>query len=505
MSDSDADLFGSGDEGAAKVSPAPGSGTAAAGGDGDDSDAGLFGSDDENEGSSSATSKVAVGGLAGLDDEDMGNTDRAVTEEDKLTAILGVNKSEKDSAGSLHMKPRTSGKLYLPTAPAFAEDSAEKLYVRVPEVLRIQTGGYVKQSYDAEEEIKEFMVSVEKRGKLQTTEAIISDVIRWRQKVDSNGAPVMKKDGQPEMESNARLQKLKSGGFRVVIGDSVFDAPTAKIARSYVFGSSQSRPPADAVLSAEEGAAGVSLNSSTNLKCVANLEGSYRMNLQAHESNTMASAVMQQGNKSRFGVGGPRIKQEDSRKIVERPEVVAERQLREEEARLRAAKKARESERGGGGGDSGRGNGDYGRIGMSSDYLTADGEEQTQFDDINIGDIKKGRSKRDKSQRGTRKAAAYEDPSDDEDMDDDDDDIGSDSGSDSGSDDSDSPAEKSKGKKLHGKRKTEASDDGSDIDDNMFLEEGEKPAADDEEDDEEAGPVKKRARQNVVDDDDDDE
>ena len=493
MSDSDEDLFGSGDEGVAKVSPSPGAAAAAAvavaaGATGDDSDDNLFGSDNEEQ-------PKVVGGLAGLENEDDMEVEAATTtEEDKLTAILGT-KSEKDTAGALHKKPRTSGKMYLPTAPAFAEDSAEKMYVRVPEVLRIQSDGYEKQSYDAEEEIKDFMVSFEKRGKMQVSEAIISDVVRWRAKVGSDGAPIIGADGNPVKESNARLQKLKSGGYRVIVGNSVYEAPTVAIARSYVFRSSQSNPPVDAVLSAEEEASGVSLNTSTNLKCAASLEGSYRMNLQAHTSNTMATAIMQQGNKTRFGAGGPRIKREDNRKIVERPEVVYERQLREEEARLRAAKKASESENGA------DGNRAYGRIGMSTDYLMADGE--THFDDINIGDIKKGGKAHGKRGRGkAAPALAYDELSDD----DDEDGFLAKSGDEDDEDSEDeAPETKNKGRKLQGKRKAAASDE--DSDDNVFSEDDKPSAAgaasvEDEEDEEEAGPVKKRARQNVVDDDD---
>ena len=52
-------------------------------------------------------------------------------------------------------------------------------------VLRLQPECYEKDTYDAESEKAEFVVLTEKRGKKVETEAIISDVIRWRFKRNS--------------------------------------------------------------------------------------------------------------------------------------------------------------------------------------------------------------------------------------------------------------------------------------------------------------------------------
>jgi len=75
---------------------------------------------------------------------------------------------------------------------------------------------------------------------------------------------------------------------------------------------------------------------------------------------------------------------EDSRQLVEKPELVAAKMQKEEEARNRALRKARES-----GLEAPADGRSYGRIGMSSDYLNAGTEDQ--YDSFNISDIKKGK------------------------------------------------------------------------------------------------------------------
>jgi len=535
MSESDEDLFGSGDEGTGMdviKNETAGDEKSGESQIGEDSDDDLFG---EAEAGSSSSRVDA--------DRDGGDLDepRLDTEEEKLTAILGVNQTSKARAGqqALHVRARTQSKLYLPPVVSIPE-TTEKIYVKMPKVLKIQSDAYSADTYDAEAEQMEYNNS-----------SIISDVIRWRIKRDAKGEAMLHPDGRFVKESNARLQKMKNGTFRLVVGTAVFACPTEQLAKSYIFSTAQSNPPEDAVLTEAEETAGVTMNRATNLVCSADMNGSLKMTVRVDDTgdNTAVAQRLSQKVKSMFKKEN-RMGVEDSRQLVEKPEVVAARLQKAEEARNRATRKAREV----GDGvhaDGGRGS-SYGRISMSSDYLNANAEDQ--YDSYNIGDIKKGKRESEDRKPAARKASkavkneksssrrddgsdqgAFSDDVDEEDEDEDEDEEDSDDADDddadlegfiakggegsSGEDEEDAIAVQKtkhfkKGNKPVKSKSSKAKGDGSDDDGSDIFSDASED--EDEEDavqpvkrsaaegnDEEAAPVKKRARRAILDSDED--
>ncbi len=538
MSESDEDLFGSGDEGTGMdVIKNESAGDEKSGKSQirEDSDDDLFG---EAEAGSSSSRVDA--------DRDGGDLDgpRLDTEEEKLTAILGVNQPSKARAGqqALHVRARTQSKLYLPPVVSIPE-TTEKIYVKMPKVLKIQSDVYSADTYDAEAEQMEYNNS-----------SLISDVIRWRIKRDANGEAMLHPDGRVVKESNARLQKMKNGTFRLVVGSAVFACPTEQLAKSYIYSTAQSNPPEGAALTEAEEAAGVTMNRATNLVCSADMNGSLKMTVRVDDSgdNTAVAQRLSHKVKSMFKKE-MRMGVEDSRQLVEKPEVVAARLQKAEEARNRAARKAREV----GDGfhaDGGRGS-SYGRIGMSSDYLNANAEDQ--YDSYNISDIKKGKHESEDRKPAARKASkavkrepaaqgrsrsrrddgsdqgAFSDDVDEEDEDEDEDEEDSDDADDDDADlegfiakggegSSEEDGEDAiavqetkhfkKGNKPVKSKSSKAKGGGSDDDGSDIFSE----ASEDEENavqpvkrsavegnDEEAAPVKKRARRAILDSDED--
>ena len=223
--------------------------------------------------------------------------------------------------------------------------------------MKIQSDAYDKDTFDADMERSEY-------GPLT------SDVIRWRYKVDEAGNKVLDGNGEPVMESNARLQKLKNGSYQVIVGKNTFDVSTEKMSKSYLFMSNMSTPPpTGTALTEEEEASGVTVNDSTNLTMAGKLDGAMRMIIQPRlDSKTHAhvnQAITKQYRKQ------DRMHLRDVRDILENPETTLEKSEKEEKARLLSERKGRDPDR------AGRAYGREGRIGMSSEYLNAD-----QYDEI---------------------------------------------------------------------------------------------------------------------------
>ena len=500
---SDEDLFGSGDE-AAPANPMDveqaGSSSAAAAGSDDEN---LFGSDDE-------------GGTQWVD--------APKTEEEKLAAILGTAPASTESAGP-GQAPKvggvdmTKGKMYLQQTHTLSRDVSKLHFVKTPRFIKIQSKQYDASNFDAEDERTEF-------GPLT------SDVIRWRYKTDDDGNKVLDDSGNPIMESNARLQKLKSGKFQVVIGKSVFDVATEKMQKNYLYMSNLSEPPVDGSgLTDEEVSDGVILNESTNLTMACTLDGATRMTIQPR-LDSRAHAHVNQAISKKYRKQD-RINVRDVRDILENPEATAEKEEKEERARLLNERKGRDPDRA-----TGYSRRD-GRIGMSSDYLNED-----QYDEINLSDIKRGVDK-DKKKWKKRESRgrlgeleegdeADEDDEDDEedseDQDGDDDDLDGfivkggegeededeDEDDEGESDEDDEPQYFKKGnsKKDKSKKGKGDAEEGGDSDSDLFAsdEEPERPAAkrgldegEDEAAEEGGAPEKKKVRKGVIAGDSDDE
>jgi hypothetical protein len=352
---SDEDLFGSEDEGGVKetnVSSSGGNGPTGVGND-EVGDENLFGSDD---------------------DEPTGWVDAQESKEDKLAAILGQAGSTE--AKEAEIKKPTRSKLFLEKTIPLPEDVSKLAYLKAPRFMKIQSNAYDKETFDPDMERAEYG-------------ALTSDVIRWRYKTDEAGNKVVDASGEPLMESNARLQKLKNGSYQVVVGKNVFDVSTEKMSKSYLFMSNVSTPPpAGSALTEAEEASGMTVNDSTNLTMAGTLDGAMRMIIQPRlDSKTHAhvnQAITKQYRKQ------DRMNVRDVRDILENPEMTLEKNEKEEKARLLSERKGRDPDRAGHAYGSREG-----RIGMSSDYLNED-----QYDEINLSDIKRGVKEK---KRGGRK------------------------------------------------------------------------------------------------------
>jgi hypothetical protein len=196
--------------------------------------------------------------------------------------------------------------------------------------------------------------------------------------------------------------------------------------------SNLSAPPTDGSgLTDEEEGKGVNLNESTNLTMASTMDGARRMMIQprlgskthAHMNQAITKKYRKQ---DRMGV-------RDVRDIVENPDATMEKEEREERARLLNERKGRDPDRASG---YSRREDRESRIGMSSDYLNEDNDD-TQYDEINLSDIKSGKAKKKKanSLRRSSRGRLGELDEDEEDVDDDDDDDEEDSDDQDGDDD----------------------------------------------------------------------
>ena len=496
------------------------------------SDEDLFGSDNEEaagsvpvqamdvEKSGPASAESDDENLFGSDDDEGDNkwVEAPKTEEEKLEAILGttaVTEGEPGQSVKMGEVKVAKGKMYLETTRTLSKDVSKMSFVKTPRFIKIQTKNFDKKNFDAEDERTEF-------GPLT------SDVIRWRYKTDDNGNQVLDDSGNPIIESNARLQKLKSGKFQIIIGKSVFDVETEKMSKNYLYMSNLSEPPTDSSgLTDEEVADGVTLNESTNLTMACTLDGATRMTIQprlgskthAHVNKAISKKYRKQD----------RINVRDVRDIVENPEATAEKEEKEERARILSERKGRDPNRAA---YSRRDRG--GRIGMSSDYLNED-----QYDEINLSDIKRGVEKSDRGRKKRRDKGRLGELDEGEDLDDDDEEDSDDEDGDDDdldgfivkggdeeeeeegeSDPDDEPKYFKKGNKSESRKDASANDGGSGSDSDLFAsdEEPEKPAtkrsldveegvgADEVEEDEGDGaPQRKKVRKGVIAGDSDDE
>ena len=426
MSD-DEDLFGENEDSAMQVEQrSSGSLVARPAVNAEDSDDNLFGSDHEGRTSKTVTQgeQSRTSELVDSDDDLVNNIDvraenQTQSQESKLTSILGVGpssgltSSKGDGPKAIHLRDRTMSKLYLPPTEKIPEDTT-KLYIRLPESLKIQSDRYDKAEYNAANEKAEFG-STAKEGKT----VIISDVIRWRFKTDADGAIV--KDpvtGAPQRESNARLQKMKNGTYRLVVGNSVFNAPTNVIADSYLYTAQKSVPPANAVLTEEEELAGVTLATTSNLTCVADMNGSVKLNYFADERNV--NVLFNNAKIKNTYTKKGKLHLANTKEIVERPEIVAERNQKAEELRSRIARREREMNMDRDGIPRTGAEGHRGGIGMRSDYLNADdgyGDGEEQYESYNIRDIKNGKPEKPRSRAAAVKKTSgrrYDDNDDDD-------------------------------------------------------------------------------------------
>lgn len=182
--DDDDGLFGDEEEEEAVVRSRGG------GGGGPAEDEGLFGSDDDE--ANSRPGGADVGGdtsaemddLFGGDEGGRGMPDKAKPVAKRSTSKLRITKTE--------MLPETT----------------RALFVRMSNVIKIQPAAFDPKTYDIDQEREQL-------GRMATG-------VRWRYKKDDDGNVIMGPGGKPEMESNARLVKLKTGELQLIVGNNVY-------------------------------------------------------------------------------------------------------------------------------------------------------------------------------------------------------------------------------------------------------------------------------------------
>lgn len=196
------------------------------------SDEDLFGSDDEMDMSSKAPVSLVNTEeyLADQDDEavvsnrtkknahfndDDDDNDAEIVRE---SVTEGEDKSEFDGLFGEESKstavemPRSTSTLRITKTDLLPEKkhiNDQTILVRMPNVLEIQDKPFDENTYSKDEDM-------ESVGRLAMG-------IRWRFKLDSAGNSIIGADGKPEIESNAKLVKLKNGAVQIVVGNNTYE------------------------------------------------------------------------------------------------------------------------------------------------------------------------------------------------------------------------------------------------------------------------------------------
>lgn len=142
-----------------------------------------------------AVDKPEEGGLSDLLDEMDGKEPTEKVEEPKV------------EASTLH--------LAISEATMISENKVNN-FVRIPNFVKIQPREF-SDDYDPSAEEELF--------------AEATAVIRWRYKVDSDGEVIKDDNGNPVMESNAKLVRWDDGTCQLIIGTAVFNTKTASSER----------------------------------------------------------------------------------------------------------------------------------------------------------------------------------------------------------------------------------------------------------------------------------
>jgi len=122
------------------------------------------------------------------------------------------------------VKHKTISHLLHPEVNRFPE-SAQLVYLKPPQQLKIQAKPFQPEFYSADKEYDHFLSQSEGSHEVTTKNRFFSEnsIIRWYTKLGPDGNPVVGPDGKEVRISNAFFVKYKSGVQRLVIGKSEFD------------------------------------------------------------------------------------------------------------------------------------------------------------------------------------------------------------------------------------------------------------------------------------------
>lgn len=183
-----------------------------------DEDDGIFDDDDDVRVKTSFDDAAAARKRAHFADDD-GSAEMDVADSfqggkqaDELDDLFGEEGSS--SPIKAVSKPRSTSNLRI-TDTKIIPESITTVLVRMPNVLKIQEKDFDADTYNSEEDKQAL-------GKMAVG-------IRWRFKRDSEDNFIMGADGKYEMESNARLVKLKKGGYQIIVGENVYECLRQKL------------------------------------------------------------------------------------------------------------------------------------------------------------------------------------------------------------------------------------------------------------------------------------
>lgn len=185
-----------------------------------DEDDGLFGDDEEEVVTSRGTGGAEDEGLFGSDEDEEANSSKPSPAPENLGDKADMDDLFGDEGGgaALPVKARpvakrSTSKLRI-TKTEMLPETTRALFVRMPNVLKIQPAPFEPATYDIDQEREQL-------GKMATG-------VRWRYKRDDDGNVILGPDGKPEMESNARLVKLKTA-FQLIVGNNVYDCQNQEL------------------------------------------------------------------------------------------------------------------------------------------------------------------------------------------------------------------------------------------------------------------------------------
>ena len=184
----------------------------------DDVDAsGLFGGSDEE----SQNDKVpaVMPSQIKLNSIENKNSNQFKKQESNLNDLFGSDDEndlpryqKSEAKAELKLKSNSSSKLCLPFVTKIPSNVSTML-LKADKFLRIETDQFHAKNFDGALEAKKY--------------GNATAVVRWRYKVDNFGVPVNDSNGEPVIESNARLVKWTDGTYQLIVGNDTFEVKLA--------------------------------------------------------------------------------------------------------------------------------------------------------------------------------------------------------------------------------------------------------------------------------------
>jgi len=117
----------------------------------------------------------------------------------------------------------------LPSMEAYRPHTTSQCYyATLPRFLFIAGGAYDEDTYNFQKEKDEI--------RARNGDQLVGDeIIRWRVKMDATGNPMINSDGQPELESNARIVEYTDGTFQLLVGNEAIDMKLSRTQNEFLY------------------------------------------------------------------------------------------------------------------------------------------------------------------------------------------------------------------------------------------------------------------------------